>query len=231
MLIYADILPEKRLALVGIVIGLMLSLSPIPTFIDIAVHSKSTGGYTVAPYISAFLCSSTWISYAVLAGGNKTSLIPLNAVSLVIYFIYCSIFLYFSENRIRIARIYFGSLVLLSMTVLAAMVIKSLLLIGVVATIANCAMFAAPLAVMNDVIRTGSVRYMPFLLSLTSFLCAVVWLLWAFTVRDYFVLVPNALGTFFGFIQLVLYGIYSRQTQQRTDELARYTVTPSVPQE
>lgn len=215
----------QQLALAGVIIGIMLSLSPIPTFIDIAIHSKTTGGYTVAPYISSLVCSTCWLSYAVIAGGSKSDLIPLNAISFGIYAIYCSIFLYFSENRWKVIRIYMAVLIVLALTVIAAVVVKSLLFIGVVATVANCVMFAAPLAVMQQVIQTKSVRYMPFLLSFSSFLCATVWLIWALIVRDYFVLIPNALGTFFGLIQLILYGIYwrmsTRGSQEETEQLAQ----------
>ena len=215
----------------AVIIGIMLSLSPVPTFIDIAVHSKSTGGYTVAPYISALLCCSTWLTYAIISGGTKSDLIPLNAFSFAIYSVYCAIFLYFSDNKRRVIRIYISVLGVLAIIILTAIFVKSLILIGVIATVANCVMFAAPLAVMHQVIQTRSVRYMPFLLSFASFLCASVWLLWAFVVRDYFVLIPNALGTFFGLIQLILYGIYWRHSGEISAELARYDEPPILPRE
>jgi solute carrier family 50 protein (sugar transporter) len=210
MISFSEVFDKDKLAIVGIVIGIMLSLSPIPTFIDIAVHSKTTGGYTVAPYISSFLCCSMWLTYAVMAGSAKSDLIPLNALSFVIYFIYCCIFLVYAPNRSSVLLIYMGALGTLAVTVSVAVFVKSLILVGVLATVANCLMFAAPLAVLTQVIKTKSVRYMPFLLSLTSFLCASVWLVWAFMVKDFFVLIPNALGTFFGLIQLCLYAVYWR---------------------
>lgn len=216
MVSLASFLDKDKLAIAGIIIGIMLSLSPIPTFIDIAVHSKTTGGYTAAPYISAFLCCSMWLTYAFLAGSSKSDLIPLNALSFVIYFIYCGVFLFYAHNKSKVLQLYIAALGVLAITVSAAIFTKSLILIGVLATIANCLMFAAPLAVLNQVIQTKSVRYMPFLLSLTSFLCASVWLVWAVVVQDYFVLIPNALGTFFGLIQLVLYAIFWRMSSRES---------------
>jgi solute carrier family 50 protein (sugar transporter) len=111
-----------------------------------------------------------------------------------------------------------ASLGLIALLVCIAVFVKSLLLIGIIATIANCLMFAAPLAVMQQVIRTKSVRYMPFLLSLASFLCALVWLVWAILSVDYFVLIPNALGSLFGLVQLVIYGVYWRMQRLRDNE-------------
>lgn len=209
---------QEQIAVAGIIAGIMLSLAPIPTFIDIVIHSKSTGGYTVAPYVSSFLCCSAWLTYALVAGSAKAALIPLNAVSFAIYSIYCGLFLYYSENKSKVLRIYMASLGLIALLVCVAVFVKSLLLIGIIATIANCLMFAAPLAVMQQVIRTKSVRYMPFLLSLASFLCALVWLVWAILSVDYFVLIPNALGSLFGLVQLVIYGVYWRIQRLRDNE-------------
>lgn len=221
MVAITDFVTREQIAVAGIIAGIMLSLAPIPTFIDIAIHSKSTGGYTVAPYVSSFLCCSAWLTYAIVAGSAKSDLIPLNAVSFAIYSIYCGLFLFYSDNKSQVLRIYMASLGLLAVLVCVAVFVKSLILIGIIATAANCLMFAAPLAVMNQVIRTKSVRYMPFLLSLSSFLCALVWLVWAILSVDYFVLIPNALGSFFGLIQLILYGVYWRMERRSDSEEMR----------
>ena len=213
-----NIVDKEQLGVIGAIIGICLSLSPIPTFIDIAVHSKSTGGYSVAPYISSLMCCCIWLTYAFLAGSSKAALIPLNALSFLIYSGYCGVFLFYAHNKGKVMMIYMGALAVVALTVVAAIFIQSLLMIGILATVANCLMFAAPLAVMNQVVQTKSVRYMPFLLSLSSFLCALVWLVWAFMAEDYFVLIPNGLGTFFGLIQLVLYGIYWRMGSRSAEE-------------
>ena len=215
---------QRDLATAGIVIGILLSLSPIPTFVDIAIRSKSTGGYTVAPYVSAFACAGSWLTYAILAGSSKSDLIPLNALSLVIYGLYCGVFLYYSQNRTNVLLLYAFAATAIGLVVIAAVFIHSLALVGILATISNCLMFAAPLAVMNQVIVTQSVRYMPFLLSFSSFMCASVWLVWAFTAKDYFVMVPNVLGTIFGCIQLVLYALYWRMAEDGQETLVREPV-------
>jgi solute carrier family 50 protein (sugar transporter) len=214
------VIDRQKIALVGIVLGIALSLSPIPTFIDIAIHSKSTGGYTVAPYISSLLCSSLWLTYALMAGSAKSDMIPLNAISFGIYFIYCGIFLFYTPERFKTLRIYMATLAVLAGVVLVGIFTQSLIFVGIMATVGNCLMFAAPLMVMQLVVRTQSVRYMPLLLSLSAFLCASVWLLWAIVVNDYFVLIPNALGAFFGLVQLILYAFFWNKEKKmaRTSE-------------
>jgi solute carrier family 50 protein (sugar transporter) len=198
----------QKVAIVGIILGIALSLSPIPTFIDIAIHSKTTGGYTAAPYIASLMCCSMWLTYAIMAGSAKYSMIPLNVVSFVVYLIYCSIYLYFSPDKLRTGKLYMAALAAVAVAVTIGILTKSLIFVGVVATVTNCLMFAAPLMVIHLVIQSRSVRYMPLLLSLSGFLCACTWLLWAVVVEDYFVLIPNALGAFFGLIQLILYAVY-----------------------
>jgi solute carrier family 50 protein (sugar transporter) len=231
MVSVTEFVTAQQVASIGIIIGVILSLSPIPTFIDIAMHSKTTGGYTVAPYLSALVCCSCWLTYALLAGASKADLIPLNAASFIIYSIYCGVFLRFCENRAHVLRLYSAALVVVALTLTTALVFKSLIVIGLLATIANCIMFAAPLAVMQQVIQTRSVRYMPFLLSFMSFICASVWLVWASLVGDYFVLVPNALGTFFGVVQLLLYTVYWRLSTSETVEgiQERVNLDPRIP--
>jgi solute carrier family 50 protein (sugar transporter) len=197
-------------AAVGSVLSVMLSLSPLPTFIDIAIYSKTTGGYTVAPYISSVCCSSIWLTYALLAGGSKFVLVPLNALVIAISVSYCAVFLIYTDNRQGVLRTYTAALLVVAATVALAVLMHSLLLIGTLAAVANCLVYAAPLAIVSQVIKTKSVRYMPFLLSLASLLCASVWLAWAIMAQDYFVMVSNSLGAFFGLVQLVFYGIYWR---------------------
>lgn len=210
---------KENLALAGVIIGILLSLSPIPTFIDIAIHSKTTGGYTVAPYISSILCCSLWLTYALVAGSSKYDLVPLNVLSFVIYSVYCGIFAFYSPQRLKVIQIYLTGLGALAVAVIVGVVTRSLAFLGVVATVSNCLMFAAPLAVMQSVIETKSVRYMPFLLSFTSFLCASVWMAWALVVSDYFVLIPNSLGVVLGLVQLGLYSMYCRANLQLEDHI------------
>lgn len=55
-------------------------------------------------------------------------------------------------------------------------------------------MYAAPLSVMREVIRTNSVEFMPLPLSVMSFLNSTVWSLYGFYLLDPYLGVPNCLG-------------------------------------
>ncbi|XP_075485318.1 bidirectional sugar transporter SWEET1-like isoform X2 [Primulina tabacum] len=81
-------------------------------------------------------------------------------------------------------------------------------LCGFAATIFSIIMYASPLSVMRMVIKTKSVEYMPFLLSLFVFLCGTSWFIYGLIGKDVFLFVPNGFGCLLGTIQLILYAIY-----------------------
>ncbi|XP_024315840.1 bidirectional sugar transporter SWEET6a-like [Brachypodium distachyon] len=74
------------------------------------------------------------------------------------------------------------------------------------------AMYASPLTIMVRVIKTKSVEYMPFFLSLVSFLNGVCWTSYALIKFDLCVTIPNGLGALFG---LVLYACYYKSTPKK----------------
>ncbi|KAK4489221.1 hypothetical protein RD792_005016 [Penstemon davidsonii] len=86
--------------------------------------------------------------------------------------------------------------------------------VGSICIAGNIMMYAAPLAVMKLVIKTRSVEYMPFLLSLFAFLNGVLWTTYALIRFDPFMLAPNGVGTLFTLVQLVLYATFYRSTKR-----------------
>ncbi|KAG0500923.1 hypothetical protein HPP92_000995 [Vanilla planifolia] len=89
------------------------------------------------------------------------------------------------------------------------------LLCGFAASIFSICMYASPLSIMRLVIQTKSVEYMPFLLSLFSFLCGSSWFVFGLLGRDPFIIVPNGCGAALGAAQLVLYAIYRNRGEEK----------------
>ncbi|KAJ4950420.1 hypothetical protein NE237_027252 [Protea cynaroides] len=65
---------------------------------------------------------------------------------------------------------------------------------------------------------------MPFLLSLSSFLNGVIWVIYALLRFDPFILVGNFLGAIGGLGQLILYGMYYKSTPK--DEASKLSEVP-----
>ncbi|KAF3678012.1 hypothetical protein FXO38_03482 [Capsicum annuum] len=66
------------------------------------------------------------------------------------------------------------------------------------------------------VIKSKSVEY----LSLSVFICSILWSIFALLGKDPFILVPNGIGTLLGAVQLILYAIYrDNRREVKKDEM------------
>ncbi|CAL4910878.1 unnamed protein product [Urochloa decumbens] len=68
----------------------------------------------------------------------------------------------------------------------------------------------APREKKKQVMKTKSVEFMPFYLSLFSLLTSLMWTLYGILGRDPYITAPNSVGCLTGILQLVVYCIYSR---------------------
>ncbi|KAL8113151.1 hypothetical protein AgCh_020468 [Apium graveolens] len=97
------------------------------------------------------------------------------------------------------------------------------LFVGYLSVASLISMFASPLFIINLVIKTKSVEYMPFYLSLSTFLMSLSFLAYGMLKHDPFISVPNGVGSILGIVQLALYTYYSRFAgEESTEPLVSY---------
>nr|ACG28388.1 seven-transmembrane-domain protein 1 [Zea mays] len=200
----------------GNVIALFLFLSPVPTFWRI-IRRKSTEDFSGVPYSMTLLncLLSAWYGLPFVSPNNML-VSTINGAGAAIEAVYVVIFLGVRVQpadaaadagawRRRFSAA-FAAVALASMLALHGQGRK--LMCGLAATVCSICMYASPLSIMRLVVKTKSVEYMPFLLSLAVFLCGTSWFVYGLLGRDPFVAIPNGCGSFLGAVQLVLYAIY-----------------------
>ncbi|KAK4362364.1 hypothetical protein RND71_017605 [Anisodus tanguticus] len=212
------------IGVIGNVISFFLFLSPVPTFIKIW-KAKTVMQFRPDPYVVTVLNCAVWVFYGMpFVHPDSLLVITINGIGLVIELIYVTIFFTFADwpkrRRIVIVLIVevilFAIIIFITLTFLHDTKTRSML-VGILAVIMNILMYASPLTVMRRVIKTKSVKYMPFFLSLANFANGGVWFAYAFLKFDPYILIPNGLGMISGILQLILYATYYKTTNWDDD--------------
>ncbi|PIN10881.1 Multitransmembrane protein [Handroanthus impetiginosus] len=197
--------------------GLFLYLFPTVTFRRI-IAKKSTEQFSGVPYVMTLLncLLAAWYGLPFITRNNYL-VSAVNVAGALIESIYVLIFLIYSpkKEKAKIVGLLAFILVLFSGVALVSILgfakeDQRKFLCGFVSTVFSVIMYASPLSVMMVVIKTKSVEYMPFLLSLFVFLCGACWLTYGLIGKDIFIIVSNVFGSSLGALQLILYAIYSK---------------------
>ncbi|KAL5795518.1 hypothetical protein ACOSQ2_000338 [Xanthoceras sorbifolium] len=202
--------------LLGNIVSCLVYLAPTPTFYRI-FKKKSTQGFQSIPYSVALFSAMLYLYYALLKP-NGFMLVTINCFGILIESLYLIIYMIYAtrDSKIYTAKLLilfnmgaFGLIVLF--TYLFSTASKRLAIVGWICAVFSVSVFAAPLGIMRLVIRTKSVEFMPFSLSLCLTICAVMWFLYGLSVHDYYIATPNVLGLAFGVVQMILYLIYRKR--------------------
>ncbi|XP_008239745.1 PREDICTED: bidirectional sugar transporter SWEET5 isoform X1 [Prunus mume] len=211
--------------IIGNVISLGLFLSPIPTFWRI-IKLKTVADFKPDPYVATLLNCAMWVFYGMpFVHPDSILVITINGAGLVIEFIYITIFIIYSPGSKR-KKIFIALVTEVIFFVIVVFVVlycfhttkRRSLIVGIICIVFNILMYASPLTIMKMVIKTKSVKYMPFYLSLTNLLNGVVWVVYALLKFDINILIPNGLGAISGIIQLILYATFYGTTRWDDDD-------------
>ncbi|KAL2551084.1 Bidirectional sugar transporter SWEET7 [Forsythia ovata] len=216
---------RTAVGIIGNIIALILFLSPAPAFYQIW-KKKSVEQYSAAPYLATFVNCGLWVLYGLpKVHPHSTLVVTINGTGFVIEIVYLSLFLIYSDRkkRLRVVLIvvaeclFMAVLALLVLTLAHSTKVRSAI-VGSICMVGNTMMYASPLAVMKLVMTSRSVEFMPFFLSLFSFLNGISWTAYALICFDPFIVAPNGMGAVLGLAQLVLYATFYKSTQRMMAE-------------
>ncbi|XP_047938290.1 bidirectional sugar transporter NEC1-like [Salvia hispanica] len=207
--------------LLGNIISFLVFLAPMPTFYTIWKR-KSSEGFQALPYSVAFFSASLLLYYAFLKTGAYM-IITINGIGCFIETVYLLIYVVYAPKKSKLFTMGFilifnvgGLGLVMTVSLLAFHGANRVSLVGWICCIINLAVFAAPFSIMRRVIKTKSVEYMPFTLSLFLTLCATMWFFYGFFINDYYIAFPNILGFLFGIAQMILYFVYKNAKKDDT---------------
>ncbi|KAL5760261.1 hypothetical protein ACOSP7_018774 [Xanthoceras sorbifolium] len=218
--------------ILGNIISFLVYLAPLPTFYRI-FKNKSTESFQCLPYLVALFSSMLWLYYAMVKG-DAFLLITINSVGCVIETIYIVMFIAYAPIDKRNSALK----ILISMNIgvfsLILLVTHFLLkgntqtvVLGWICVSFSVSVFAAPLTIVAHVIRTKSVEFMPFTLSLFLTMSAVMWFGYGLLLKDICIALPNIIGFVLGLVQMMLYVFY--KSAGRVEKVAEETDLPELP--
>ncbi|KAK6913133.1 SWEET sugar transporter, partial [Dillenia turbinata] len=221
-------LARTIVGIVGNVISFFLFASPAPTFWRI-LKNKSVEEFKPDPYLATIMNCLFWIFYGMpFVTPDSTLVVTINSIGLAIQLIYTTIFFTYTnkQGRKKVGKFLAAEITLLALVGSIAMLAvhshkTRSLIVGICTTAFGITMYLSPLTIMFKVIKTKSVEYMPFLLSLANFANGSVWLAYALIKFDPFIALTNGIGAVSGLAQLILYACYYNSTPRGDDAVKR----------
>ncbi|KAF7136246.1 hypothetical protein RHSIM_Rhsim08G0193800 [Rhododendron simsii] len=199
--------------LLGNVISFFVFLSPLPTFYQIR-KKKSTEGFQSVPYVVALFSAMLLMYYAFLKT-NATLLITINSFGCLIETIYIGVFIFYAPKKIQTVTLLVSMITGFGLIVITTHFLKDpvrVQIVGWICLLFSVSVFAAPLGILKQVIRTKSVEFMPFSLSFSLTLNAVMWFFYGLLINDYNIAV--SVPTTIKLPRMLLYAFYKNKTKK-----------------
>ncbi|XP_058773580.1 bidirectional sugar transporter SWEET2-like [Vicia villosa] len=208
----------------GNIFAFGLFVSPIPTFRRI-IRNGSTEMFSGLPYIYSLLNCLICLWYGTpLISHDNILVTTVNSIGAVFQFVYIILFMMSAEKekKVRMLVWLMGVLGVFAIILIGSLLIDDVIMrrlfVGILSCVSLISMFASPLFIIKLVIQTKSVEFMPFYLSLSTFLMSTSFLVYGILSDDIFIYVPNGIGTILGMTQLILYFHYESKSRRAVEE-------------
>ncbi|KAI4313135.1 hypothetical protein L6164_026142 [Bauhinia variegata] len=208
----------------GNVFAFGLFVSPIPTFKRI-VRNRSTQQFSGLPYIYAFFNCLICLWYgSPFISPHIMFVATVNSIGALFQLAYIAIFITYANNpkRLKMSGLLITILSLFIVLVFVSMRLfdphPRQIFVGYLSVASLISMYASPLFIINLVVKTRSIEYMPFYLSLSTFLMSLSFFGYGAFKDDPFIYVPNGIGVILGLVQLILYYYYFSTSREDSRE-------------
>ncbi|KAJ4955728.1 hypothetical protein NE237_012511 [Protea cynaroides] len=205
------------IGLMGNAASLLLYAAPILTFRKV-IRKKNSEEYSYVPYTFAlFNCFLyTWYGLPVVSNNwENFPLVTINGLGFFMESSFVLIYFWFASSKSKKVVAYVAVAVIVGICITTLVSTFALhnhrqrkVFVGSVGLVASVAMYGSPLVVMKQVIKTRSVEFMPFSLSLFSFMASSLWMTYGLLSGDLFIACPSLIGSPLGLSQIMLYCIY-----------------------
>ncbi|KQK08221.1 bidirectional sugar transporter SWEET2a [Brachypodium distachyon] len=206
--------------IVGNIFAFVLFISPLPTFKRI-VRNGSTEQFSAMPYLYSLLNCLVCMWYALPFVSYGVVLVAtVNTIGAAFQLAYTAIFIAFADGkkRLKVSVLLAGVFCLFGLIMYVSMALfdhkPRQTFVGYLSVVSLICMFASPLSIIKLVIKTKSVEYMPFYLSLAMSLMSASFFAYGVLLHDFFIYIPNGIGTILGVIQLLLYAYFRKGSKE-----------------
>ncbi|XP_014668733.1 PREDICTED: sugar transporter SWEET1-like [Priapulus caudatus] len=181
------------------------------------------------PFIAATSSCILWLKYGIMK--DDWTMISVNAAGMIMQSSYVIFYYSYCSNKQTLHKqLLIASCLVFPLLFYTKYIVSdfytALYQLGLACCTAGLIFCASPLEKMSHVIRTRSTDSMSFPLSFVTFLVSLEWWLYGYLVHDYFIQVPNCIGTFLTSVQLVLFIKYP--SKRTGNHLSRSASEPSI---
>lgn len=210
---------REIVGIIGCAVCTLLYAAPILTFKRV-IKKGSVEEFSCIPYILSWFSALiyTWYSVPMVSyGWENLSLCSVCILGVLFETAFISIYIWFAPREkkklvllmVSLVLIIFGMTVFFSSFSIHTHRMRKMF-VGSIGLVTSISMYSSPLIAVKQVVRTKSVEFMPFYLSLFTLLTGLNWMAYGLLGRDPFVTAPNAIGCFMGILQLIVYFIYTK---------------------
>lgn len=165
-----------------------------------------------APFMMGVVGGSCWWTYGYLK--RDQTLLYVTSTQVVLYSSYLTFYWFMTANKLKIS-LKCGAVVSICISLYLLVHFFGMKVhhpLGFVCLCLNVADFAAPLAGLKYVIRKRSTQTLPLPLCIANFMVSSEWFIYGLLVKDFYLILPNGIGSVLASGQLVLFIVLPRKT-------------------